>query len=162
MQDTINTVFLIGMRIVIQRVTEASVTINGNVKSAIGKGFVILLGIEANDNQEDVEWLCSKIVGLRVFADENGHMNLDLPTIGGEVLLISQFTLHASYKKGNRPSFIKAARPEQAIPLYEQFIAQLELLLKKPIGTGTFGADMKVALVNDGPVTIIMDSKNRE
>lgn len=150
------------MRVVIQRVSEASVAIDGAVKSSIELGFMILLGIETEDNEEDADWLCQKISKLRVFADEDGLMNKDLKDAGGNALVISQFTLHASYKKGNRPSFIKAARPEQAIPLYEYFVKQLSLLIAKPVATGTFGADMKVALVNDGPVTITMDSKNKE
>lgn len=150
------------MRAVIQRVSTASVTINGDMKSAIGIGFMVLLGIEAADTEEDAEWLCGKIAQLRVFADEAGLMNKSLKEADGDVLLVSQFTLHASYKKGNRPSFIKAARPEQAIPLYEYFIKTLSQAIEKPVATGTFGADMKVALVNDGPVTIIMDTKNKE
>lgn len=150
------------MRAVIQRVSQASVTINGSIKAQIGIGYMILLGIETEDTAEDMEWLCAKIAALRVFADDNGMMNLDITAAGGEVLLISQFTLHAQYKKGNRPSFIRAARPEQAIPLYEAFIANLSEKLGKPVATGTFGADMKVALINDGPVTIIMDTKNKE
>ena len=150
------------MRAVIQRVYTASVTINGEMKSAIGLGFMVLLGIEAADTREDADWLCKKIAQLRVFSDEAGLMNKDIQELGGEVLVVSQFTLHASYKKGNRPSFIRAARPEQAIPLYEYFSTQMTRLLGKPTLTGTFGADMKVALVNDGPVTIIMDSLNRD
>jgi D-tyrosyl-tRNA(Tyr) deacylase len=150
------------MRAVIQRVSTASVTIHGEMKSAIGIGFMILLGIEAADTKEDAEWLCKKIAQLRVFNDEAGLMNKDIKEVDGEVLVVSQFTLHASYKKGNRPSFIRAARPEQAIPLYEYFIAQMTGLLGKPTRTGTFGADMKVALVNDGPVTILMDTANKE
>ncbi len=150
------------MRAVIQRVSTASVTINGDMKSAIGIGFMVLLGIEAADTEEDAEWLCGKIAQLRVFADEAGLMNKSLQEADGEVLVVSQFTLHASYKKGNRPSFIKAARPEQAIPLYEYFINTLSQAIEKPVATGTFGADMKVALVNDGPVTILMDTKNKE
>jgi D-tyrosyl-tRNA(Tyr) deacylase len=150
------------MRAVIQRVSSASVTINGETKSAIEKGFLVLLGIETADAKEDAEWLCAKIAQLRVFGDENGLMNLDIKQTNGDILVVSQFTLHASYKKGNRPSFITAARPEQAIPLYEHFIMFLSDKLEKPIATGTFGADMKVALVNDGPVTIVMDTKNRE
>ncbi len=150
------------MRVVIQRVSEASATIDGSVKGAIGRGFMILLGIETDDTQEDAEWLCGKIAALRVFADEAGMMNCDIAAINGEILLISQFTLHAQYKKGNRPSFIRAARPEQAIPLYEYFIRMLTEKTGKPVATGIFGADMKVALINDGPVTIIMDSKNKE
>lgn len=146
---------------VIQRVTQASVTIENEIKGQIDLGFMILLGITHTDNQEDIEWLSKKIVGLRVFGDEEGKMNLDLKSVDGNILLISQFTLHASTKKGNRPSFIEAARPEIAIPLYEKMIAQLEFDLGKPIETGIFGADMKVSLLNDGPVTIIIDSKNR-
>lgn len=150
------------MRAVIQRVSTAGVTINGDMKSAIGIGFMVLLGIEAADTEEDAEWLCGKIAQLRVFADEAGLMNKSLQEADGEVLVVSQFTLHASYKKGNRPSFIKAARPEQAIPLYEYFIKTLSQAIAKPVATGTFGADMKVALINDGPVTILMDTKNKE
>ena|ERR1043165_8745191 len=150
------------MRAVIQRVSTASVTINGEMKSAIGIGLMVLLGIETSDIKEDVEWLCRKIAQLRVFADDAGLMNRDIKEADGEVLVVSQFTLHASYKKGNRPSFIRAARPEQAIPLYEYFTDQMTALLGKPALTGTFGADMKVALVNDGPVTIIMDTANKE
>ena len=150
------------MRAVIQRVSTASVTINGEMKVAIGIGFMVLLGIEGDDTKEDVDWLCAKIAQLRVFADDEGKMNCDLKEADGEVLVISQFTLHASYKKGNRPSFIKAARPEQAVPLYESFIKTLEDMVHKPVQSGTFGADMKIALVNDGPVTIIMDTKNKE
>lgn len=146
---------------VIQRVSEASVTIDNAIKAQIGIGFMILLGITHTDTQEDVEWLSKKIVGLRVFGDAEGKMNLDIAAIDGSILLISQFTLHASTKKGNRPSFIEAARPEVAIPLYEKMIAQLARDSGKPIETGEFGADMKVALINNGPVTIIIDSKNR-
>jgi D-tyrosyl-tRNA(Tyr) deacylase len=138
------------------------VTINGDEKSAIGIGFMILLGVETTDTAQDADWLCRKVALLRVFADENGLMNKDIKEVNGDILLVSQFTLHASYKKGNRPSFIKAARPEQAIPLYEFTIKTLTELTGRPVATGTFGADMKVALVNDGPVTIIMDTKNRE
>ena len=147
------------MRVVIQRVSTASVTIHGEMKSAIGAGFMILLGIETEDTKDDAEWLCYKIAQLRIFNDENGLMNKDIKDVNGDILVVSQFTLHAAYKKGNRPSFIKAARPEQAIPLYEYFIATLSEKLGKPVATGTFGADMKVALVNDGPVTIVMDTK---
>ena len=150
------------MRIVIQRVAHASVTIDGVVKSAIGKGFMILVGIEEADTQEDVEWLTKKVVNLRVFEDEMGVMNRSILDEKGEILLISQFTLHASYKKGNRPSYIRAAKHETAIPLYEAFIKSLTQALGKEIGTGLFGADMKVELLNDGPVTICMDSKNKE
>ena len=146
---------------VIQRVSQASVTIDNTIKGQIGLGFMILLGITHTDTQEDVEWLSKKITGLRVFGDAEGKMNLDISAIDGNILLISQFTLHASTKKGNRPSFIEAARPEVAIPLYEEMIAQLTQDSGKTIETGEFGADMKVSLINDGPVTIIMDSKNR-
>ena len=149
------------MLAIIQRVSEASVKIEGQIKGQIGVGFMVLLGITHTDTQEDVEWLAKKIVGMRIFSDEEGMMNLNLETVNGNILLISQFTLHASTKKGNRPSFIEAARPEIAIPLYEKMIAQLENLLGKSIQTGEFGEDMKVSLVNDGPVTIILDSKNK-
>ncbi|MEI8278824.1 MAG: D-aminoacyl-tRNA deacylase [Bacteroidota bacterium] len=150
------------MRAVIQRVSTASVTIHGDETSAIGNGFLILLGIEAVDTPEDADWLCKKIAQLRVFADEAGLMNKDIKEADGDILVVSQFTLHASYKKGNRPSFIRAARPEQAIPLYEYFIAQMTTALGKPVQTGKFGANMKVFLVNDGPVTILMDTQNKE
>lgn len=150
------------MRIVIQRVSHASVTIDGVCKSAIKEGFMILVGIEEADNQEDVEWLCKKVINLRVFDDENGVMNKSILDIDGNILVISQFTLHASYKKGNRPSYIHAAKPETAIPLYEYFCQILSEGLGKEIGTGKFGADMKVELLNNGPVTICMDSKNKE
>jgi D-tyrosyl-tRNA(Tyr) deacylase len=150
------------MIVVIQRVTEASVKIEGKVKSEIGVGLLILVGIEEADAAEDVSWLSKKIVNLRIFPDKNQVMNKSVTDIAGEVLLISQFTLHASTKKGNRPSYIKAARPEVAIPLYENFIQTLESELGKLIGTGEFGADMKVSLINDGPVTILIDSKDRK
>ena len=150
------------MRFVIQRVSEASVTINDMVYSAISKGFLVLVGIEELDTQEDADWLCAKLINLRIFSDEDGKMNVSLLDIKGDVLLVSQFTLFASTKKGNRPSFIKSAKPELAIPLYEYCISQLTNLLQKPIKTGQFGADMKVSLVNDGPVTILIDSKNKE
>lgn len=150
------------MRIVIQRVSHASVTIDGVCKSAIKEGFMILVGIEEADNQEDAEWLCKKVINLRVFDDENGIMNKSILDIDGNILVISQFTLHASYKKGNRPSYIHAAKPETAIPLYEYFCQILSEGLGKEIGTGKFGADMKVELLNNGPVTICMDSKNKE
>lgn len=150
------------MRAVIQRVTRASVHIDGQLRSQIQQGLLVLLGIEEQDDDEDIEWLSGKILRMRIFSDSQGLMNLSLEEINGELLLISQFTLHASTKKGNRPSFIRAARPEQAIPLYEKMIKALELNLKKKIGTGIFGADMQVELVNDGPVTIIIDSKNKE
>lgn len=146
---------------VIQRVAEASVTIEGRLKGQIQQGFLVLLGVTHTDTGEDLDWLSKKIVGMRIFSDEEGKMNLDLKTVGGNILLISQFTLHASTKKGNRPSFIEAARPEVAVPLYEQMIRRLSEELGQPIQTGEFGADMKVALLNDGPVTIVIDSKNR-
>jgi D-tyrosyl-tRNA(Tyr) deacylase len=146
---------------VIQRVTEASVTIENSVKGKIATGYLVLLGIRHDDTDEDLEWLAKKIVNLRVFGDAQGKMNLSLQDVDGDILLISQFTLHASTKKGNRPSFIDAARPEAAIPLYEKMINTLEKEMGKPIHTGEFGADMKVNLLNDGPVTIIIDSKNR-
>lgn len=147
------------MRAVIQRVSEASVTIDQQIKSAIAQGLLVLLGIEETDTVADVTWLSKKIVQMRIFGDDAGLMNLSVQDIGGQILLISQFTLYAATKKGNRPSFIKAARPPQAIPLYEQMIMQLATDLGQEIATGSFGADMKVALVNDGPVTIIIDSK---
>ena len=150
------------MRVVIQRVSHASVTIEGVCKSAIKEGFMILVGIEEADTQEDADWLCKKIIGLRVFDDENGVMNKSVIDTNGEILVISQFTLHASTKKGNRPSYIKAAKPDISIPLYEQFCTELSSLLGKEIGTGEFGADMKVELLNDGPVTICIDTKNKE
>ena len=150
------------MRVVIQRVTEASVQVNNEIVGAIDKGLMILLGIEDADTNEDIEWLSNKIINLRIFNDENEVMNKSLLDIGGDILLISQFTLHASTKKGNRPSYIKASKPDFAIPMYEKMIAQLEQLLNKKIQTGVFGADMKVRLLNDGPVTIVIDSKNRE
>lgn len=146
---------------VIQRVHESSVSIAGKVKGAIGVGQLILLGIEDADSQEDILWLSKKIVQMRIFPDDNGVMNRSLLDVGGDILLISQFTLHASTKKGNRPSYIKAAKPEVAVPLYEATIRQLEVELGKPIQTGEFGADMQVSLINDGPVTIIIDSKNK-
>ena len=150
------------MRIVIQRVQNASVTISGKVKSAIGQGFLILLGICEDDTHEDVDWLVKKVSGLRVFDDENGVMNLSLGDVDGEALVVSQFTLMASYKKGNRPSWIHAAHHETAIPLYEEFCNKLSAAIGKNVGTGEFGAYMKVALLNDGPVTICMDTKNKE
>ena len=150
------------MRVVIQRVSHASVTIEGVCKSAIGEGFMILVGREEADTQEDADWLCRTIVGLRVFDDENGVMNRSITDINGEILVISQFTLMASTKKGNRPSYIRAARHETAIPLYEYFCNELEIALGKKVGTGEFGADMKVELLNNGPVTICMDTKNKE
>ena len=150
------------MRAIIQRVTSASVTIDQQVYSQINRGFMILLGVAENDTKADAQWLAQKIARLRVFSDENGLMNLDLAAIGGEILVVSQFTLHALYAKGNRPSFIKAAKPEKAIPLYEYFVTQLQSLTGQTIQTGVFGADMQVALVNDGPVTIFMDTHQRE
>jgi len=150
------------MRVVIQRVKEASVTINNSVKSKIKSGLLILVGIEAADIFEDIEWLSKKITGLRIFPDQDGVMNLSIKEVNGDIILVSQFTLHANTKKGNRPSYIKAAAPALAIPLYQQMIQQLSLDLNKPIQSGEFGADMKVALINDGPVTIIIDSKNKE
>lgn len=150
------------MRVVVQRVSEASVTIDGRIKGEIGSGLLVLLGIEEADGQEDIDWLVKKIINLRIFPDENGVMNTSLVDSHGELLLISQFTLHASTKKGNRPSYIRAAKPEIAIPLYQSFISRLEQNLEKEIQTGEFGADMKVRLLNDGPVTICIDSKNRE
>ncbi len=150
------------MRAVIQRVSEASVSINNKINGAIKNGLMILLGIEHEDNNEDIDWLCKKIVNMRIFNDENGVMNKSLIEIDGDMLLISQFTLHASTKKGNRPSYIKSAKPDIAIPLYEEFILNIEGLLNKKIEKGVFGADMKVSLINDGPVTIILDSKNKE
>ncbi|MBF8150178.1 D-tyrosyl-tRNA(Tyr) deacylase [Winogradskyella sp. F6397] len=149
------------MKIVIQRVSEASVVINNSEVAAIEKGLVILLGIEHDDSQEDIKWLCNKITNLRIFPDENDVMNTSLKAVNGDVILVSQFTLHASTKKGNRPSYIKAAKPDVAIPMYNDFIKTLQEHLGKPIQTGEFGADMKVQLVNDGPVTIIIDSKHR-
>lgn len=150
------------MRAVIQRVTRADVTIGGQVKSAIEGGLLVLLGIEDADGPEDIAWLSAKIVNLRIFNDENGVMNRSVLETGGDILLISQFTLHASTKKGNRPSYLRASKPDTAIPLYENTIAKLEADLGKSIGTGTFGADMQISLLNDGPVTIIIDTKNRE
>jgi D-tyrosyl-tRNA(Tyr) deacylase len=150
------------MKLVIQRVSEAAVKIDGQMNGAIGAGLLLLAGIAPDDTEEDLQWLSRKTVQLRIFSDEQGKMNRSLQDTGGDILLISQFTLHASTRKGNRPSYIGAAPPETAIPLYEKFIGILEADLGKPIQTGIFGADMKVSLVNDGPVTIQMDSKNRE
>ena len=150
------------MRAVVQRVSEASVSINGKVKSAIGQGLLIFLGIEEVDTLDDITWLVSKISHLRIFNDSNHVMNLSIREIAGEVIIVSQFTLHASTKKGNRPSYIKAAKPVTAIPLYESCIKEMEKELGKSVKTGEFGADMKVKLINDGPVTIIIDSKNKE
>jgi D-tyrosyl-tRNA(Tyr) deacylase len=150
------------MRVLIQRTKHASVTIEGRCKSAIKQGLLVLIGIEDSDGKEDIEWLCKKIVNLRIFDDENGVMNRSVVDIDGEILVVSQFTLHASTKKGNRPSYIRASKPEIAIPLYEAFCKELSLSLGKEVGTGEFGADMKVELLNDGPVTIWMDTKNKE
>lgn len=150
------------MRIVIQRVSEASVEIEQKIVAQINQGLLVLVGIEEEDTSEDSNWLVSKIVNLRIFPDENEVMNLSVKEIAGEIIVVSQFTLHALTKKGNRPSYIKAAKPDIAIPMYEKFVQQLEIELGKKIQTGQFGADMKVALVNDGPVTISIDSKNRE
>ena len=150
------------MRVVIQRTKEASVTVEGVVTGAIQKGLMVLVGIENADSAEDIEWLAGKIVNMRIFDDAHGVMNLSLKEVGGDLLLVSQFTLHASSKKGNRPSYIAAAKPDVAIPLYEAFIKQLQLELGKTIATGIFGADMKVQLLNDGPVTILVDTKNKE
>lgn len=150
------------MRTVIQRVQHASVTINGSIKSSIGNGFLLLLGIEATDTSEDVDWLVKKVSALRVFDDENGVMNRSIIDVQGEALVVSQFTLYASYKKGNRPSWFRAASHDISIPLYEEFCSKLSAALSKEVGTGEFGADMKVELLNDGPVTICMDTKNKE
>ncbi|MFC2187228.1 D-aminoacyl-tRNA deacylase [Fulvivirgaceae bacterium LMO-SS25] len=150
------------MIVVIQRTSEAAVKVEGEVIGQIAKGLLILLGIEEADGQEDIEWLSKKILNLRIFEDENGVMNRSLLEIDGELLVVSQFTLHASTKKGNRPSYIKAAKPDIAIPLYEQFVETIQLGLGKKVATGSFGADMKVSLINDGPVTIIIDSKDKK
>lgn len=150
------------MRVVIQRVMQANVAINNNIRSAIGKGLLVLVGIEDADTAEDIEWLSGKIVNLRIFDDADGVMNVSLKEQGGDLLVVSQFTLHAATKKGNRPSYIRASKPPVAIPLYERFVKQLEKDLGKPVFTGEFGADMKVSLINDGPVTIVMDTKNKE
>ena len=149
------------MKAVLQRVSKASVEINSNIVANINFGLLILIGIEDVDSQEDINWLSQKIINLRIFGDENEVMNLSVKDIQGEIIIVSQFTLHASTKKGNRPSYIKASKPEIAVPLYEKFVQQMELELGKKIQTGKFGADMKVALVNDGPVTLIIDSKNK-
>jgi D-aminoacyl-tRNA deacylase len=154
--------YICTMRVVIQRVQQASVTIGDNLKSTIAQGLLVLIGIEDADGADDITWLSNKMVNLRIFDDAEKVPNLSVKDIGGDILLVSQFTLHAATKKGNRPSYIRAAKPETAIPLYEKMIAQLQTDLGKPIQTGTFGADMQVALVNDGPVTIWIDSKNKE
>lgn len=150
------------MRTVIQRVQHASVTINGSIKSSIGNGFLLLLGIEATDTSEDVDWLVKKVSALRIFDDENGVMNRSIIDVQGEALVVSQFTLYASYKKGNRPSWFRAASHDISVPLYEEFCSKLSAALGKKVGTGEFGADMKVELLNNGPVTICMDTKNKE
>jgi len=150
------------MKAVIQRVTKASVTIEGKINGQIGNGLLVLMGIEDADTDDDIDWLSSKIVNLRIFNDDKGVMNISVKDLAGDILLISQFTLHASTKKGNRPSYIKASRPEIAIPIYEKMITQLSIDLDKKIQTGIFGADMKVELLNDGPVTIVIDTKNKE
>jgi D-tyrosyl-tRNA(Tyr) deacylase len=150
------------MRIVIQRVSEASVKVEGKIISAIKQGMLILVGIEDADKDEDINWLTNKIIQLRIFDDENGVMNLSVKDVDGEIIVVSQFTLHASTKKGNRPSYIRAARPDFAIPMYEKFVAAVEVALGKKVGTGQFGAMMEVSLVNEGPVTIIIDSKQKE
>ncbi|MDO5656163.1 MAG: D-aminoacyl-tRNA deacylase [Flavobacteriaceae bacterium] len=150
------------MRSVIQRVKHAKVTIDGKISGEIGQGLLVLIGFEADENQEDFDWMIKKIIQLRIFDDENGVMNKSVQEIDGEMLIVSQFTLHANCKKGNRPSYIRAAKPEIAIPLYEKFIAESEAVLGKKVQTGQFGADMKVELLNDGPVTIILDSKERD
>ena len=150
------------MRVVIQRVSEASVTINGNIKSSIKHGLLVLAGFEGIDNQDDLDWIIKKIIQLRIFNDDQGIMNLSVKDIEGEILVVSQFTLHAKTKKGNRPSYINAAPPQVAIPLYNQFVETLSRNLEKPVLTGEFGAHMVVNLINDGPVTIIIDSKNKE
>ena len=150
------------MRAVVQRVSQAEVKIDGNIAGACGKGFMVLLGVHADDEEQDADWLAAKVAALRVFSDEEGKMNRSILDISGEALVVSQFTLHAKYKKGARPSFVHAARPETAIPLYERFVRQLEDHLKRPVATGQFGAMMKVSLTNDGPVTITMDTRNKE
>ena len=150
------------MRVVIQRVAEASVTIENKVVASIENGLLVLVGIEDADTQEDIDWLVAKIAKLRIFGDENNVMNLSVQDINGDIIVVSQFTLHAATKKGNRPSYIKASKPETAVPLYENFVRKLESEIGKKIQTGAFGADMKVSLINDGPVTIIIDSKNKE
>ena len=150
------------MRTVVQRVKQASVTVNGSVVSAIGQGLLLLLGIEATDTEEDIQWLSHKVLGLRIFDDEEGVMNRNIQDVGGDIIVVSQFTLMASYKKGNRPSWIRAAGHEHAVPMYERFVEVLSEGHGKPVGTGVFGAEMQVELINDGPVTICMDTKNKE
>jgi D-tyrosyl-tRNA(Tyr) deacylase len=155
-------ILLNNMKTVIQRVSQASVTIDSKIVANIQKGLLVLVGIEDLDTQEDINWLSQKIVNLRIFGDENEVMNLSVKDIDGDIIVVSQFTLHALTKKGNRPSYIKASKPEIAIPMYENFVQQLEIELDKKVQTGVFGADMKVALLNDGPVTLLIDSKNKE
>ena len=150
------------MKVVIQRVSSSSVTIDAKIVAEIQKGLMVLVGIEDSDTPEDIAWLTSKIVNLRIFGDDNEVMNLSVKDIDGDIIIVSQFTLHALTKKGNRPSYIKASKPEIAVPMYEEFVAQMQKELGKKVQTGVFGADMKVALLNDGPVTILIDSKNRE
>jgi D-tyrosyl-tRNA(Tyr) deacylase len=150
------------MKVVLQRVSEASVTVAEKKVANIQKGLLVLVGIEEADTQDDIDWLVNKIVNLRIFGDENDVMNLSVKDIHGDIIVVSQFTLHASTKKGNRPSYLKAAKPEFSVPLYGQFVSSLEIVLEKQVQTGVFAADMKVSLLNDGPVTIIMDSKNKE
>ena len=150
------------MRIVVQRVSEAAVRVNHQITGQINSGLLVFVGFEAADTEEDIAWITGKLVNLRIFNDEHGVMNRSCLEVGGDILLVSQFTLHASTKKGNRPSYIRAARPEQAIPLYESMISELSIVLGKPVATGQFGADMKVSLLNDGPVTILIDSKHKE
>lgn len=150
------------MKVVLQRVSQASVTVEGNKVADVQKGLLILVGIEDADNQEDIDWLTSKIIKMRIFGDENDVMNCSVLDVNGDIIVVSQFTLHAATKKGNRPSYIKASKPEFAIPMYESFVSSLEKELGKKVQTGVFGADMKVSLLNDGPVTIVIDSKNRE
>ncbi len=158
----VQSLFRAVMRILIQRVSRASVTVERQETGCIGAGLLILVGIEGGDTEDDVEWLATKVIGMRIFSDEEGKMNRDVREVRGEILVVSQFTLHASTKKGNRPSFIRAARPEQAIPLYEAFKSNVGLALGRAVASGEFGADMKVELVNDGPVTIWVDSRARE
>lgn len=150
------------MKVVIQRVSKANVVIDNDVKSEIGNGLMILLGIEDIDNEDDIEWLCNKIINLRIFDDNEGVMNLSLKDVNGDAIIVSQFTLHAKTKKGNRPSYIKAAKPDIAVPLYEKFVKKFEEILGKKVGTGEFGAEMELTLTNSGPVTIIIDTKSKE
>jgi D-tyrosyl-tRNA(Tyr) deacylase len=158
----LNTIKMVAMRVVIQRVSRASVTIKNKIKSEIGIGLLVFAGIEESDSDTDIDWLCNKIVQLRIFNDSNGVMNLSVLDVGGNVLAISQFTLHAKTRKGNRPSYIRAAQPDIAIPLYNSFVTRLSQLMEKEVGTGEFGAMMQIELVNDGPVTIIIDTKEKE